>query len=276
MNSVHGDTGRFGLPGYDAATYGETFADIYDLWYEDLDDDDFIEVLCSVLPARPARILELGVGTGRLLVNLAAAREGIVDETTGVDSSPLMLARARDRLGDRTALVTADFSVSLPDGEFDLVFVGYNTLFNLPDEDALESCLGLVARRLSPDGAFCADTTCPSAATGSDPVSVRTVRAGEEVESISRHDHDTQRITGRFVHHRDGGETRVRPWAVRYWHPHQMDGVARRAGLELVMRRTDGTDPADTSGDAGRRPVSGTGGRSISHYRVARGNLRGQ
>lgn len=255
MDAATEGTGRFGLPDYDASTYGESFADVYDLWYEDLDDDDFVSELCTVLPPRRARILELGVGTGRLLGKIATARAGMDDEMTGIDASPRMLERAASRLGPSVRLILGDFAVGLPDDEFDLVAVGYNTLFNLPDEDALRSCMALVARRLAPDGSFSTDTTCPPPDTGTEPVSVRIVRAGEEYDSISRHDPDTQRITGRFVHRTDGAGTRIRPWAVRYWHPAQLDEVARRAGLTPVTHR------------------AGAGGRTISHYRGATGNL---
>ena len=276
MDTAHDDAGRFGRAGYDATTYGEAFADVYDLWYEDLGDDDFVAELCAMLPPRPGRILELGVGTGRLLDRLAAARMGIDDEMTGVDASPRMLALARARLGDAVALVQADFSEQLPDGTFDLVFVGYNTLFNLPDDDALESCMTLVARRLAPDGTFSLDTTCPSPGSGTDPTSVRLVRAGEEIESTSRHDPSAQRITGNFVHLSDGPEPRIRPWTVRYWHPHQLDAFARRAGLDLVAHRVVDTDDAVGFGDGRARRDSGAGGRTISHYRAATGNLLSQ
>jgi hypothetical protein len=58
----------YGIPGYDAATYGESFADVYDDWYSDLDDNDFIRYVASQLPDRPATVLELGVGTGGCVV----------------------------------------------------------------------------------------------------------------------------------------------------------------------------------------------------------------
>ena len=55
----------FGIDGYSASTYGDAFADIYDEWYSDLHDNDFVEGICARLPDSPLRVLELGVGTGR-------------------------------------------------------------------------------------------------------------------------------------------------------------------------------------------------------------------
>lgn len=272
-----GSAARFGLPGYDAQTYGDSFADVYDRWYADLDDEDFVIAVCAHLPERSARILELGVGTGRLAAQVLAGRPGAGDALVGVDSSRRMLVHARRRLGPAITLVAADFSAVLPDGPFDCIYVGYNTLFNLPDDAALASCLAMVGARLSPDGSFFTDVTCPATESGDaiegDTVTVRSVRAGETVLNSSRHDPANQRIVGRFVHHLDDRNVRVRPWTVRYWHPDQLDRAARAAGLELVSRLTDGLD---TTHDGFDQLGRARGGRSISRYRVATANLRGQ
>src|SRR3954452_19956098 len=69
---------------------------LYDL--ENADDPAFDLPFWSSLLAslRPARVLELASGTGRLTLPLA--RLGIADEIVGLDSSPSFVAAARSRL----------------------------------------------------------------------------------------------------------------------------------------------------------------------------------
>ena len=53
------------MEGYDASTYGERFADVYDDWYGDLGDPQAcVDTVARLAGGGP--VLELGVGTGRL------------------------------------------------------------------------------------------------------------------------------------------------------------------------------------------------------------------
>src|SRR5688500_19962569 len=90
--------------GFDTATYGDRFADVYDDWYADITD----VVACTSTLARLAGrrpVLELGVGTGRLAIPLAERGVDVV----GVDSSPAMLERLASKPGaDRVEVVPGD------------------------------------------------------------------------------------------------------------------------------------------------------------------------
>ena len=242
--------GRYGIAGYTASTYGDSFADVYDDWYSDLDDNDFIRYIASLLPDRPAKVLELGVGTGRLLAQLTLARQHR-DILFGIDSSQAMLQklRARDDLHDANVTV-GDFSKMLPDGPFDLIFIGYNTLFNLPDDDALRSCLALVRDKLSAIGIFAIDVVVPEPASTSDVVSVKSITTDSLTLSVSRHDHFQQRITGQFVDISSTSGVNLRPWSVRYWTPEQLDAHGAAVGLSLHSRYADGDGTAHNSDNA--------------------------
>ena len=61
----------------------------------------------------------------------------------------------------------------------------------------------------------------------------------EVVLSISDHDPDAQRAAGHLVQFTDGAAVRLRPWAVRYAPPAELDGFAAAAGLHLVDRWED-------------------------------------
>lgn len=231
---------RYGIPGYGPSTYGDGFAEVYDDWYSGLDDGDFIQYIVSLLPERPVSILELGVGTGRLLAQLRSRRPHN-DTLFGIDSSVAMLDRLRTRNDLQDVHVTVgDFSQQLPDGPFDLIFVGYNTLFNLPDEDALHSCLSLVRDKLSFNGFFALDVVIPEPASTADIVSVKSLSRDSVTLSVSRHDHQSQRITGQFVDISSESGVVLRPWSVRYWTPEQLDARAAAAGLSLQSRFADG------------------------------------
>ena len=250
----------YGIEGYDAATYGESFADVYDDWYADLNDEDFISSVAASLPAHDAHILELGVGTGRLIRQLRTLRPHHNDTIIGVDTSGAMLAIARTAgLGANTTLLNMDFSQALPDGPFDAVFVGYNTFFNLPTTEAMQQCLTLVASRLKHGAFFHVDVVHPQPSGESDHMRIRTMTTGEVVLSISRHDEEAQRITGQFVQFTNGQQTRLRPYSVRYVNPQQLDDLAQTAGLRLFSRHADGN----------QTPIAPDSDRHVSRYTKA-------
>ena len=126
----------------------DAIARFYDLSHKTLVDD--IPFLLRQAAETGGPALELGCGSGRLLVPLA--RAGIA--VTGVDNSPEMLARAAVRLAGepaevrgRVRLVEGDVrSLALPGAEpFALAYFGYNTFLHL-DETAAAATL----RRLRP------------------------------------------------------------------------------------------------------------------------------
>lgn len=253
MDDVSSPSARFQMAGYDERTYGDAFADVYDDWYADLDDADFAGAALAACPERPARVLDLGTGTGRVLIRHLATRPN--DAVTGVDSSAAMLAVARSRPELSSAVLEEhDFSRSLPEGPFDVVLAGYNTLFNVPDDAALASCLSLVASVLDGGGRFVVDCISPPLDAGGDHVGIRTLGAHDVVLSVSRHDPSTGRIAGQFVQFTNDGGVRLRPWSVRYVSPDRLDEIASSCGLALVSRRGDG--PAGTWEPTSSRHVS--------------------
>ena len=85
--------------------------------------DRAIRIALAVAPA-PARVLDVGSGTGYALRQLAAALPG-AQQLTGVDAAPEMVRVAREAMGDADGRVrflegTAEL-LPLPDGSADLV-----------------------------------------------------------------------------------------------------------------------------------------------------------
>ncbi|MDX6632404.1 MAG: hypothetical protein QOG09_375 [Solirubrobacterales bacterium] len=78
--------------------------------------EELQEAAIAAIPSAPARVLELGIGTGETTRRLLDAHPGA--EVTGLDASPEMVFRARE-LGIDVQL--ARMEDPLPDGPWDLV-----------------------------------------------------------------------------------------------------------------------------------------------------------
>lgn len=199
---------------WDAAEFGDAWAAVYDAAHAQLVDETpaTVAMLLRRVPAR-GRVLELGVGTGRLAIPLAAA--GV--EVIGLDASRRMLeVLATKPGGDRVRCVLGDMAAPDVAGRFDLVLLAFNTLFALPDLAAQTACLAGAATRLTPYGEVIIDAAVPQPwrlpAAGHDPVA-QTVRT-------------TQEVAG----------TGALPLSLRYASPDQIDEMATAAGLTLHLR----------------------------------------
>ncbi len=98
-------------------------------------------------PDADMTVLDVGCGTGAHL-------EAYVDAgatCTGIDASPAMLGRARERIGDRATLLLGD-AAALPfeDGSFDLVFTAL--FLHELDPETRVAVLAEMARVTSRDG----------------------------------------------------------------------------------------------------------------------------
>lgn len=216
------------MRGYHDASYGDGFADVYDDWYLGISDVDTTTAVLFEL-AEGGRVLELGVGTGRLAVPLAA--RGL--EVHGIDSSQAMLDVLRSKAaGGSVRVHVGDMVTQLPAGQFSLVFVAYNTFFNLLDEQRQQRCMSAVADRLTDGGAFVVEAFVPD--PNHDPTSgveVKSVTADRVVLSVSTSDPDAQRAEGQYIDITEAGGVRLRPWAIRWATPAQLDEMAGAAGL---------------------------------------------
>lgn len=108
--------------------------------------------LIEALTSAPARILELGAGTG--LLSAAVARAFPAAELWLVDAAPAMLARARQRLAGHPHLHCAelDYRQSLPCGPFDAV-VSALSIHHLSHVDK-QGLFRRVFEALRPGGVF--------------------------------------------------------------------------------------------------------------------------
>jgi SAM-dependent methyltransferase len=181
-------------------------------------------------------VLELGVGTGRLALPLAAAGLAV----TGVDASTAMLDRlAAKPAGGSVTAVVGDMAGPLPDGPFDLVLVARNTFFNLTTETAQAACLTEVARVLAPGGRLVVEAFVPTDDEGpTSSVEVRRITADRVLLFVDRHDPGAGEAWSSFVDISADG-IRLRPCHVRYLRPAALDALAGTCGLVLDDRTED-------------------------------------
>jgi SAM-dependent methyltransferase len=184
--------------------------------------------------AGDGRVLELAIGTGRVALPLAA--RGITVE--GIDASAAMAERLRAKPGGESIPVIIGDMAQVPaSGRFRLVYLVFNTLFGLLSQARQAECFGNVARVLEPRGMFVIECFVPdlSRFDHDQRVQARSVTEDSAIIEVSRHDKVQQRVTTQMIT-LDGQGMHLRPVAIRYSWPAELDLMASRAGLRLAER----------------------------------------
>jgi SAM-dependent methyltransferase len=236
--------------GPEPETAADALARLYDV---DLQDDPGDLDLYLALAARTGGpILELGVGTGRIAVPLAAAGY----EVTGVDHDPAMLRRARERAtrAGRKAqthltLVEGDARALPRDiGTFRLAIVALNSLLVFGTRGDQRRTLRVMADLLEPDGLAVTDVWLPDAedlARYDGRLGLEYARrdadTGNQVTKLASADHDaaggTVDLTTLFDEGRQGEAPRrwVRTDRLRLVGADELRGMAEDAGLTVEV-----------------------------------------
>ncbi len=223
------------MKGFGAETFGDLYAEDYDAELGttmDADTRESVELLTDL--AAGGTVLELAIGTGRVALPLAARGLAV----HGLEASDKMVAKLREKPGGDAIPVTigdmADVSV---DGTFDLVFLLFNTIFNMTSQEAQVCCFRNVARRLTARGVFLVETFVPDLSAFVDGHAVNGMGVTRDAAGldIRRHDPVAQTIDYQRIVFTENG-TRMAPLAMRYAWPSELDLMARLAGLELCDR----------------------------------------
>ena len=222
---------------YTASTYGDRIAERYDHMHPDGPATRAaVDVLAGL--AAGGRALELGIGTGRVALPLAARVE-----VHGIDASRAMVAKLRAKPGGAAIPVTiGDFAAFRVEGRFDLVFVVFNTFFGLVTQEAQVQCFRNVASHLDPRGVFLIEAFVPDPGrfTRGQSLSVNQIQADQVELDVARHDPLTQRVHSQHLIFTESG-SRLHPVQLRYAWPSELDLMARLAGLRLRERWSDWT-----------------------------------
>ncbi|HEX3327468.1 MAG TPA: class I SAM-dependent methyltransferase [Actinomycetota bacterium] len=214
------------------ASFDVDAAAIYDdtLRGDELETVAFLERLAGAGP-----VLELAVGTGRIALPLAA--RGV--RVDGIDLSEAMVARLRAKPGgDQIAVTIGDFAEVPVKGSYPLIFVVFNTLFNLLTQEDQIRCFRNVAGHLTADGSFLVEAAVPAdlyRLRDNQYVDAEAIGLSEVWLDVGRHDPVSQRLDETHVH-LTPERVSLYPIVTRYSWPSELDLMARIAGLRLKER----------------------------------------
>jgi SAM-dependent methyltransferase len=224
------------MKGYRPETYGDHVADVYDEWSESTAQTQTSEAAAEFLAALSprGRAVELGIGTGR--VALALSARGL--EVHGVEISERMVEQlwAKPGRGD-LEVVVGDFADVPVSGQFDLVYVVFNTLYALTTQDEQVRCVANVAARLGPGGKFVVEAFVPDVARfdRGQRVQVNRMNVGEVHVDLARHYPVSQTTSSQQLVITPTG-LRFYPMRLRYIWPSELDLMCQLAGLRLIER----------------------------------------
>ena len=186
--------------------------------------------------AGDGRALEFAIGTGRVGVPLA--QRGV--PVTGIELSRPMVDQLRTKL-DAAALevVVGDMATTRVPGEFTLVYLVFNTISNLLEQDAQVACFRNAARHLRAGGCFVIELWVPelrSLPPGKDAV---VWQSEPGYLGLDTYDVLAQRVVSHHVHFGDGTQARLSRSPHRYIWPAELDLMAQLAGFALESRHAD-------------------------------------
>lgn len=216
---------------YANETYGERVAGVYDEWYSEY-DQDAISLLAEL--AGQGNALELGIGTGRIAIPLAA--EGVT--VSGVDAASSMIQKMQAKANaDKIKVTLGNFADVPVDNRFNLIYVVFNTFFALPSQEEQVRCFQNVATHLVRGGHFLIEAFVPDPNRfTSGQVTWATAVTTDRVElDVGKHDSVAQSVISQKVVITDGA-TRLYPVQIRYCWPAELDLMAQLAGMKLETR----------------------------------------
>jgi len=218
--------------------FGERVAARYDESTAELFDPVVVGPVVDFLAelAGGGAALELGIGTGRIALPLAA--RGV--RVHGIDLSEAMVARLRAKPGAEGIDVTiGDFATTTVEGTFSVAYVVFNTLGNLTTQAAQATCFRNVAAHLEPGGCFVVESGVPELQRLPPGDTMRVFDAGETHWGIDEYDIANQGLVSHHFTRVDDGLFELVSMPFRYVWPAELDLMARIAGMRLRERWAD-------------------------------------
>ncbi|MFC9219974.1 class I SAM-dependent methyltransferase [Streptomyces hygroscopicus] len=210
-------------------------ADVYDLMYPAASPDiaDAVDFIAKITP-EPGRVLELGVGNGRIAIPLA--ERGLT--VHGIDGSEQMLAKLADRDPEGKVRATAgDFTATTTGEVYDTVFIALNTFFAPTSADQQVECMRRMAEQLAEGGRVVIEAfdPLPFHQQEGEKTSTRYLSPQSVMIDSTHVMRDRQLIL--VIHTTvDGSVPQPTQELIRYAWPSEIDLMARLAGLRLVDR----------------------------------------
>jgi SAM-dependent methyltransferase len=220
--------------GADERYFGERVAAVYDEHSASMFDPAVVGPAVERLAAlaEGGRVLEFAIGTGRIALPLA--ERGV--PVAGIDNSGAMLERLREKPGaERVETSVGDMAATRVDGEFSLVYLVFNTIFNVTTQDGQVACFQNAAAHLRTGGRFVIEARVPELQRLPLGQTVLPWRADPDALSYYVYDVVSQRLSGRH-YYLQKGRIQPSPIEMRYAWPSELDLMARLAGMRLEHR----------------------------------------
>lgn len=191
-----------------------------------------VDFLADLAGGGPA--LELAVGTGRIAIPLAARGVAV----SGVELSEPMAQRLR-RKSDAIPVVVGDMATATVPGRFALVYLVWNSLWNLCTQSEQVACFRNAARHLRPGGRFVIEIGVPGIRRLPPGQVAVPFHVGDRHVGFDTLDVTTQRGTSHHYQRRVDGTVTYAASNFRYVWPAECDLMAELAGMQLECRFAD-------------------------------------
>lgn len=215
-----------------AASFGKRTAATYD---DHLRGDEAETIEFLMQQARGGPVLELAIGTGR--IGLPLSQRGL--DVHGIELSEAMVEQLRRKPGgDRIPVTMGDYAEVGVEGDFRLIFVVFNTFYNLLTQENQVRCFENVAKHLTGDGVFIIEAAMATHLTtlrDMQYVDAEAVELDSVTLDVARFDIVQQTLDESHVTISERGIS-LAPIVTRYVWPSEMDLMARIAGLRLHHR----------------------------------------
>ncbi len=229
----------------------EFVAELYDPVYERLARRD-IEFFIDYSKKANGKTLELGCGTGRVLIPTAQAG----CEITGLDFSTFMLAKCREKLvsqvkevQSRVKLIQGDMTNFATGEQYTLITIPFRPFQHLITIEEQKACLTCAWKHLKPGGLFVLDVFHPYIPRLVDPKYLmemevdpkidlpdgRVLRRTTRVAAFHREEQYNDIEIIHYVKHPDGLEERlVHSFPMRYFYRYEMEHLLALCGFKIA------------------------------------------
>jgi SAM-dependent methyltransferase len=238
-------------------TFYDTVARYYDA--ENADKTDDIALYRDLTEDYPGAILDVGCGTGRVVLPLA--RDG--HTVHGIDNNAAMLARAHKRIAmqpqayPHLTLQQGDIlKDELPPTKYSMVLLSYNMLMHFHEQPKQIALLERMREVIKMDGVLVLDLPNPAdtfATPDSDAITLERTFIDPETghmvmqQAVSALDRTTQLMRVHWIYDAIDGEGAVHrtvaPTLFRYYFPYEVQLLLRLTGfgIDQILGDADGS-----------------------------------
>jgi hypothetical protein len=150
-----------------------------------------------------------------------------------------VVAKLREKPdADAIGVTIGDFSTTIVDGSFSLVYLVYNTIMNLTSQVAQVACFRNAAAHLAPGGSFVVEVMVPELRRLPPGERLRFWHVSDDEWDVDEYDVATQGLVSHHLRFVDGRAERV-SMPFRYVWPSELDLMAELAGMRLRERWED-------------------------------------